>query len=194
MRNPTNILFLSLVTALSSANVSFAANEHNMHMQHHDVGSKLTEAGNDAFGTIQEALQQLINDPKTDWSKVNMEALRQHLVDMRNFTLNVEIIKQTNIKKGIEVVLTPDNERTRQSLERVFSVHPAQLNKETGWDMKIYKHNNQYKVVVTTEKPKEVSKIQGLGYIGVMAWGNHHQSHHWMMAKGGHPHSGHPHK
>jgi len=38
--------------------------------------------GQDAFGAIQEIVQILDADPKTDWSKVDLEALRQHLIDM----------------------------------------------------------------------------------------------------------------
>ena len=41
-----------------------------------------TMPGQDAFGAIQEIVQILQSDPKTDWSKVNIEALRQHLIDM----------------------------------------------------------------------------------------------------------------
>ncbi len=37
--------------------------------------------GQDAFGAIQEIVRVLESDPKTDWSKVDLEALRQHLGD-----------------------------------------------------------------------------------------------------------------
>jgi len=36
----------------------------------------LTEAGNDAFGTIQEVIMKLNNDPKTDWTKINIEVFK----------------------------------------------------------------------------------------------------------------------
>jgi hypothetical protein len=42
--------------------------------------------------------------------------------------------------------------------------------------------------VVTTTKPDEVAKIRGLGYIGILATGAHHQAHHWAMARGINPH------
>src|SRR5437879_13280128 len=41
-----------------------------------------TMPGQDAFGAIQEIVQMLEADPKTDWSKVDLEGLRQHLIDM----------------------------------------------------------------------------------------------------------------
>lgn len=45
-----------------------------------------TLPGQDAFGTIQEIVQILQSDPTTDWSKVNISALRQHLIDMNEVT------------------------------------------------------------------------------------------------------------
>jgi hypothetical protein len=44
---------------------------------------------------------------------------------------------------------------------------------------------------VVSKKAHEVAKIRGLGYIGVMAYGNHHQPHHWAMASGENPHASH---
>ena len=39
----------------------------------------LMEAGTDMFATIQEVMMKLFANRDTDWSKVNREALRQHL-------------------------------------------------------------------------------------------------------------------
>jgi len=187
MKWNTKLLITSLTVFISTQTLSLAAEPHAHHNMH-GAKTPLTEAGNDAFGTLQETLQKLLADPKTDWSKVNMEALRQHLVDMRNFTLNVDVTAQTPIKNGIEVTLIPDNKRVGESLDRVFSAHPASLKSETGWDMRTSKKNGQYKIIITGKSREDIQKIQGLGYIGVMVWGNHHQAHHWMMANGGNPH------
>ena len=46
--------------------------------------------GQDAFGAIQEIVEMLNADPKTDWSKVDLEALRQHLIDMNEVTLKAD--------------------------------------------------------------------------------------------------------
>ena len=45
------------------------------------MASTPTMPGQDAFGAIQEIVQILEADPKTDWSKVELEGLRQHLID-----------------------------------------------------------------------------------------------------------------
>jgi hypothetical protein len=48
----------------------------------HSPASTPKEAGQSAFAATAEIVALLSNDPQTDWSKVNIAALRQHLVDM----------------------------------------------------------------------------------------------------------------
>lgn len=155
----------------------------------HLGSSPLTEPGNDAFGTIQEVIRVLEADPNTDWSKVNLEALRQHLIDMHNMTLNVTVLSQKPVDNGVEVLVAPDSAGAGASLGRVFAAHPAQLERETGWKMTVRKKDGKYDIVVTTQNLSEVAKVRGLGYIGILATGAHHQLHHWAMATGQHPHS-----
>ena len=51
------------------------------HAGMHAASTTPTMPGQDAFGAIQEIVQILDGDPKTEWSKVDFEALRQHLID-----------------------------------------------------------------------------------------------------------------
>lgn len=166
----------------------FAADKHAaMGVHEHDNETPdriLTEAGNDAFGTIQEVINKLNSDPNTDWNKVNIEALRQHLRDMNEMTLNVDLVFQNVIKGGLQVTVRPTTESADSALERVFKAHPGQLQHDTGWVMKVEKNNGQYTITTTSDDPEEADKIRGLGYIGLMAYGAHHQRHHWAMATG----------
>jgi len=161
--------------------------QHSLH-QSRMVSGGLTESGTDMFATIQEVIQKLSADPDTDWSKVNLEALRQHLRDMFEFSYNVDVILQQPIEHGVKIMIKPVTVRAEQALDRVLSAHPMMLKMETGWDMQSNKVDGEYQIIVTTTKPSEVDKIRGLGYIGLLAIGNHHQSHHWSMAKGLNPH------
>lgn len=165
-----------------------AAEATPMRQMHHAFASPLMEPGNDAFGTIQEAIRALEADPNTDWSKVNLEALRTHLVDMNNMTLNVTVLAQKPIADGVEITVAPNSAQVAASLDRVFAAHPAQLEAETGWKMTVQKENANYKITVTTPNAAEVAKIRGLGYIGILATGAHHQAHHWALARGLNPH------
>src|SRR5271166_2493744 len=62
---------------------------HGQHMMNgmQPGGAVATQPGQAAFAAIQEIVQILVDDPKTDWSRVNIDALRQHLIDMNNMTL-----------------------------------------------------------------------------------------------------------
>jgi len=152
-----------------------------------------TEAGNDAFGTIQEVIALLNNDPTTDWSKVNLEALRLHLLDMEDMTSNIEVLSQTAINNGMVAVIKTTTERSAKALKRIFMAHPKVLKSESGYDMQVAFNDGQYTLTTTTDNPADVDKIRGLGYIGLMAYGNHHQPHHYSMAKGSNPHGAHSH-
>jgi len=157
-----------------------------------DQGSTaiLTEAGTDPFAVIQEVIALLEANPDTDWSAVNIEALRLHLVEMQDMTLNVNVVQQP-INFGFQAVITPTTKRALQSMIRVLSAHPSQMKEETGWDMFVTDNNGIFTIEVTSNQLQDVDKIRGLGYIGIMAYGNHHQPHHWAMASGNDPHSAH---
>ena len=186
--------------ATPSADQSMHANmNHETHMMQEpaqtDVSmvstSPLTEPGNAIFATIQEVVNQLLQDDDTDWEKVDLESLRQHLIDMENFTVNVQVISKTDIEQGVQVLIEPNTTQAAGSLDRALSAHPAMLEQETGWSMVSEKSGNNYRIQITSSNPEDVVKIRALGYIGIMTMGSHHQPHHWAMASGNNPHSGH---
>ena len=151
----------------------------------------LKEAGNAIFGTIQETIKALDADPNTNWEKVDMDGLRQHLIDMENFTSGVDVLSQKNIEKGAEIVIRAKSEAAHHSLDRALKAHPSMMASETGWTMGVKQNKEQFTLTIETQKPAEVARLRALGYIGVMALGDHHQVHHWMMASGSNPHDGH---
>jgi len=164
-----------------------AENEHSaMHHQQmiKSTESNLTQAGNDVFATIQEVIVRLNNNPDTDWAKVDIEALRQHLLDMNDMAVNVEVLKQKTLINGLRLAIQGTTARAEKTLVRVFKEHPIYLKRETGWNMKVERYGKQFIVTTTTEKPEQVQKIIALNYIGLMAYGKHHQVHHWGMSTG----------
>ncbi len=170
-----------------SLTIIFCAEMNNVAAQQHHVDSEnspLEMPGNEIFGTIQEVVQKLEADPNTDWSKVDLEALRRHLLDMKAFTEEVQVVSQKAIEKGTEIQVKPETERAVKALKKLFNMHPAMLKKEKGWDMTAKQENEQWVITVTTDNNSEVAKIRALSYIGLLAEGSHHQLHHWMIATG----------
>lgn len=187
---------LSVVVAILSATISVYAviHQNSMTMEHSGTSqrnmatSPLTLPGDDIFGAIQEAVRQLEADPNTDWSKVDLEALRQHLIDMHYFTMGVDVISKKPISGGTQIEVKPESPRAETALKHVLQAHPPMLRMEKGWDMKVSRDGENYVIEATSPNPGDAEKIRGLGYIGLLAEGAHHTVHHWMIARGLNPH------
>ena len=62
--------------------------DHSKHAAHAGARTDAAApAGQDAFAAIAAVVAQLEADSTTDWSKVDIEALRRHLVAMNDVTL-----------------------------------------------------------------------------------------------------------
>ena len=73
-------------------------------MHHAVAGSLPTLPGQDAFGAVQEIVRILEEDPDTDWSTVDLDALREHLIDMNEITLHADV-RVTRIAGGISATV-----------------------------------------------------------------------------------------
>jgi hypothetical protein len=184
--------YLSLaVLLIIGAGTLFAASalvlaQDQSHMGHARLvlggeGLVPTMPGQQAFGTIQEIVHMLEADPATDWSKVNIGALREHLIDMDEVTLRARASERT-LENGVEIEVTGEG-RTLAAVRRMVTAHAHELA-ALGWSAKTLDLPNGVKLVVTADDPRQVVKIKALGFMGIMVQGAHHQMHHLMMAKG----------
>jgi hypothetical protein len=146
------------------------------------AGSLPTQPGQDAFGAVQEIVGMLQADPSTDWSKVNLDALREHLIDMNEVALRADAAVE-RIDGGIRVVVTGSG-RTLAAIQRMLPEHTREMNGRNGWTMQAEPRADGVTLTVTATDQRQIAIIRGLGFIGVMATGGHHQMHHLMMAKG----------
>jgi hypothetical protein len=152
-----------------------------MHGQQSGTFGAPTMPGQDAFGTIQEVVQILQADPATDWSKVNIAALRQHLIDMDEVTLRAKAAERP-LDNGIEIAVTGEG-RTLEAIKRMVPAHVSEL-REIGWTAKSEDLSNGVKLTVMASETQPLAKLKALGFMGIMVQGAHHQPHHLMMAKG----------
>jgi len=157
---------------------------HGMHGQMSGALGAPAMPGQDAFGAIQEVVQILQDDPATDWSKVNIAALRQHLIDMNEVTLHAAAAERM-LDNGIEITVTGEG-RTLEAISRMVPAHVSEL-REIGWQAKSDPLPNGVKLTVTASEKHPLSMLKALGFMGIMVQGGHHQAHHLMMAKGEFP-------
>src|SRR5215472_3464037 len=148
----------------------------------HTASTTPTMPGQDAFGAMQEIVQILEADPKTDWSKVDLEGLRQHLIDMNEVTLRADAAPK-EIDGGLEVAITGSG-RTFIAIQRMIPAWASTMNGHQGWVTKAAALPNGELLNVTATDSKEVQHIRGLGFIGLLVSGSDHQPHHLAMAKG----------
>jgi len=159
--------------------------EHHRQMMtkmHAMQGTGPNLPGQDAFGAITEVVAILEADPATDWSKVDLEALRQHLIDMNEVTLNANAVAKP-IDGGLEIGVTGAG-RTLAAIQRMVPAHATEIDGSKGWSAKVSGLANGVLLTVTATDPKEVVHIRGLGFPGIMTSGSHHQAHHLAIAKG----------
>ena len=147
-----------------------------------EMSGQPTLPGQDAFGAIQEIVHILEADPDTDWSKVDLEALRQHLIDMNDVTLKADVTSK-QIDGGLEIVVSGTG-RTVGAIHRMVPAHAREIDGQHGWRVKTTPRPDGVLLSITSSDPKEVQHIRGLGFIGILVSGAHHQPHHLMMAKG----------
>jgi hypothetical protein len=154
----------------------------HMHGAPGATGSLPTQPGQSVFGAVQEIVGVLEADPAIDWSKVNLDALRVHLVDMNEVALHTDAaVERTN--GGIRVAITGTG-RTLVAIQRMLPEHAREMNGKNGWVMQAEPRPDGMTLTVTATDPQQTTIIRSLGFISVMASGGHHQMHHLMMAKG----------
>jgi hypothetical protein len=166
---------------------SHRAGMHAQHMQamRGTAGGTPTLPGQDAFAAIAEVVKILDADPNTDWSKVDLERLRQHLIDMNEVVLR-SAVTQTPVPGGLAMEITGTG-RTERAIRAMVMPHAVELDRMPEWSSKTEPISGGVRLVVIAKTPDDtrtVARIRGLGFAGLITEGAHHQPHHLAMAKG----------
>lgn len=144
------------------------------------------ETGQSAFAAIQEIVAMLNANPATDWSKVDIEALRQHLIDMDNVTLGA-VVSASQMGDSMRFTVTGEG-AVQDSIKRMVLAHAATMYRIDGWAFAAESTQTGAILTVTPPDPASMTKLKALGFIGTLTLGMHHQQHHWMLANGINPH------
>jgi hypothetical protein len=168
------------------ASTDHAAMNHSMHaVLAACTGPLPTAAGQAAFGAISEIVALLKADPQTDWSRVNIEALRQHLIDMDDVMVHASVTQRTTA--GGIVMDVAGTGRTIAAIRRMAVNHARSLDGSAEYSTTSSETATGARITVTSKNPsntKLVMQIRGLGFAGLMTEGNHHAAHHLALARG----------
>jgi hypothetical protein len=164
-----------------------AAAQHDM--SQHDMSAHNGQVpafpGQAAFTTIGQVVAILKADSTTDWSKVNLDALREHLIDMDDVMMHASVAKK-NVPGGFEARATGTG-RTVQAIRRMLTNHAAMLAMDGSYNAVSVEIPNGVQLTVTAKNPKDsaaIARIRGLGFAGMLTEGDHHARHHVAIARG----------
>lgn len=174
------------VALVSATSVAAAQTMAGMDHATHAAGAKpAAPAGQDAYATIAAIVAQLEADSTTDWSKVNIEALRQHLIVMNDVTLHART-QQSNVPGGASMDVTGDGTVT-SSIRTMLRAHAGMMDLMGPYRTTVTDIPGGVRFVVTASNPQDqgtVARIRGLGFAGLLTLGDHHAAHHLALARG----------
>jgi hypothetical protein len=77
--------------------------------------------------------------------------------------------------------------RTEQAIGRMVVLHTAELNAMPEWSARTQEIPGGLRLTVVSKKPddsKTIARIRGLGFIGLLVQGAHHQPIAWRWQRG----------
>ncbi len=176
----------AIVAACVLASSSLAAqdHQHTPGMQH-PAAAVPKEGGQAAFTSIAEIVKILDADPRTDWTKVNVEALRQHLIDMDEVTMRAAV--RTELVDGGAAFIVTGSGRTLEAIRRMARSRAQTGDATNAVRLSVSDVDGGVRftaLAANLNDARAVSRIRGLGFIGVVALGDHHAPHHLGIANG----------
>lgn len=178
-------LCLCLLAIAPPAYAQDHAHGHSGHESHAATTASLTiplEGGQGAFTAIAEIVALLQADPGTDWEKVDIAALQEHLLDMSLLTLQSDV-EPLGLPNGAAFKITA-NGRSLEAVQRMVMAHAPFLADATGWQVSSELVEDGAILQVSSSDRSEAQMIEALGFYGLMATDAHHQEHHLAIATG----------
>jgi hypothetical protein len=176
---------LTLACTIAPALAVAQDHVHTPGMTHPAPAAEPKEGGQAAFAAIAEVVRILDADPRTDWSKVNIEALRQHLIDMDEVTMRATV-RAEEVAGGAAFTVTGSG-RTLEAIRRMTRSRAMTGTPDSSVRMSVAEVPNGVRFTALAGNPTDaraVARIRALGFIGVVALGEHHGPHHVGIAAG----------
>jgi hypothetical protein len=167
------------------AAIAFATAPLNAQMSMPSAGPLPQQPAQSAYAAIGEIVRILKTDSTTDWSKVNLEAVRQHMIDMDEVTMRASVA-QRPVPGGVTMTVTGDP-KVAAAIKRMLASHAGMLDQDPQYRAAVEPIAAGVRFTVTARNPydaKLVTMIRGLGFAGLLTEGDHHARHHLALARG----------
>ena len=160
--------------------------DHSGHAAHvmaaPGVSGVPSEPGDGSFAAIIEIVAILSADPDTDWTRVDIDGLREHLVDMNQLVVGASV-RTEPLPDGLRMQIGTSG-RPGKAASRMVPAHAPFLAAGTGWKSEVASDGDEIVCTVTAADAGAVARIQALGFFGLMAPGDYHRPHYMAMARG----------
>lgn len=176
------VSLIGLAAVPSSAQQTNQMNHAGHVMPNAAAAGLPTEPGDGAFAAIAEIVTILSADPETDWSRVDIDGLREHLVDMNQVVLGASV-RSEPLSDGLRMRIATAG-RPGEAASQMVPAHGSVLAAETGWQSEVTRDDHEIVWTVTGPNENASVRIQALGFFGLMATGDHHRAHHLALARG----------
>jgi hypothetical protein len=167
------------------AHSQHSAADHSAHLALRDSAVRIpTQPGQAAYAALAEVVRLLEADSSTDWRRVNLAALREHLIDMDEVVMHARI-RQDEIAGGARIEFTGEGS-TLAAVQRMATAHAAAIDGTSGLSLKVERLSNgvRWDVISVSRDDGAIARIRGLGGIGLLTLGDHHARHHLAIARG----------
>ncbi len=158
------------------------ADRHHGHEGEGTAASALSEPGQGMFAAMSEVVTMLETDPATDWDRVDIDALREHLLDM-DLLVTSASVEVTPLPDGLRATVTGEG-RVVDAVQRMIPAHAGELARDARWQVRAETTPTGAVLRVTASDPATVARIRALGFYGLLASQDHHRAHHYAIATG----------
>lgn len=182
------VAVVSVLITIASLSL-LAAEKHGAHspQMSHDAapsrGSQPTEGGQAQFSAIIEIVSLLEANEETDWSSVDIDGLRSHLLDMDRLIRDTNAKTTTISDTQIQFTVMGSAESI-PSIHRMAATHSKFIEQSRGWKISSDLNEKGATIQITVVEPETMTRLNALGFYGFMSLDSHHQAHHYQMAMG----------
>lgn len=176
------------VSLLLFSSTLFAQEKHSGHAHGTSQVTKhaqteLVEGGQSTFAALIEIVSLLQTNPDTEWEKVDIDALREHLLDMNRLMLSTSATAKTIATNTIQFEVQGTG-AALGSIHRMVSTHSTFIQTLRNWDVQADLTSTGALVQIETDEIDSLRQLNALGFYGFMSLDSHHQDHHLGIATG----------
>lgn len=147
------------------------------------TATALAEPGQAIFGALREVTDRLEREPPADWSRVSLDRLREHLLQMDRLFREAEV-ETVAVEDGARF-LVRGGPAVLDAARTMGRAHMPLLEGDLLASSSVRDLDPETVEIRVAAAAAELPRLRALGLFGLLSLGgDHHGIHHWRMATG----------